>query len=119
MAPCPKLMPKRVRIYCRTAEAGELPDCPPGRKNQVSANQRRGSRTRKSRSSYAKSSALRDMRDRLSRNLVRKSVPDPRRGVPFSLGTRVTDLENNTKPQLPHSLSFPLSLSAEAASFWD
>ena len=116
-------MPKRVRIYCRTAGAGRaaMPDCPPGRKNQVSlgdpavaAPEKVGLRMQRV------CCGLRDMRDRPSRNLVRKSVPDPvirpRRGVPFSLGTRVTDLENNTKPQLLYALllsqsvSLPLSL---------
>ena len=121
-------MPKRVRIYCRTdsrsreSAPSSLPSVarrtarlPPGEKEL-----NLGSRTRKSRPYNAKSSAevsgTCETASRATSYESRCPTQSFGRGVPFSLGTRVTDLENNTKPQLRYALllsqsvSLPLSL---------
>ena len=130
MAHCPKLMPKRrVRIYCRTTEAErasaersfhpsflapppESARLPPGEKERNLAEPA----YRKSRSSYVCrgwSGGWRDKRDAASHNLARnaETVPAVQLRRPLFIRTRVTDLENNTKPQLPpHSPLPPLLL---------
>ena len=80
---------------------------PPGEKERNLAE----SAYRKSRSSYAEGGAVvggtSETPPRTTSHETRRPSLPSNCGVPFSLGTRVTDLENNTKPQLPPHFPLP------------
>ena len=90
-----------------------FPDCPPGRKNEISLSQRAAVAVQKKSVVLRKgwSGGWRDKRDAPSHNLARnvETAPAVKLRRPLFIRTRVTDLENNTKPQLlPHSPLPPL-----------